>query len=314
MIFLKIFYIRQYFSKRFKMQRIECLESIQAFKVSFGGRNDIDAEIFTSAMNDTLDLVKKSAMIIDPHCFVKLNIKTNQQGSFATLLEVITNYAPDLVTYGLPIAQEILSLVCDWFTIKQHLKGQAPLDVTINHDMAHIKNQDHETLTISKKATETMFKDCNIDKSIINITQNIYHGNRENLIIETDDREIHIPKQDFEQMQRKIIPDKHTRIIQQEPINVKLLLKKPDLLGNSKWEFLYNKAIEAKIEDKDFLNNVKRGKIKNLYAGVRVPCLLKISFELDEHNEIILNSDKYVILAITGDIIEPDDDLQQSLL
>lgn len=37
--------------------------------------------------------------------------------------------------------------------------------------------------------------------------------------------------------------------VKQKPFYVELLLKKPDLLGNSKWEFIFNKTIQVKAKD-----------------------------------------------------------------
>ena len=50
----------------------------------------------------------------------------------------------------------------------------------------------------------------------------------------------------------------------QKPIQVDLQLRQPDLLGDSVWQFVYNKNISAKIEDEGFLNKVHTGEIKAL--------------------------------------------------
>ena len=83
------------------------------------------------------------------------------------------------------------------------------------------------------------------------------------------------------------------------------MLKKPDLLGDSAWQFVYNKIIHAKIEDNEFLERVHAGKEKKLYAGVEIPCLLQIEYELDEKFNTINDTEKYTILKITDNIIEP---------
>ena len=111
----------------------------------------------------------------------------------------------------------------------------------------------------------------------------------------------------------RMINDSRARTIISKPVKVELPLKKPDLSGKSKWEFIYTKKIEASINDDIFLDKVRKGKIKNLYAGVRVPCKLQFEYDLDENHDIVPNSDKYTILEITGDIIEPEQDNQPSL-
>jgi hypothetical protein len=100
--------------------------------------------------------------------------------------------------------------------------------------------------------------------------------------------------------------------IRQKPIEVDLLLKKPDLLGDSKWQFVYNKTIDAKIEDEDFLEKVRRGKI-SVRAGVKIPCLLEVEYDLNDGFDIIQKSEKYNIKKILGEIIQPEEDKQESL-
>lgn len=72
------------------------------------------------------------------------------------------------------------------------------------------------------------------------------------------------------------------KYVQQQPIETILFLKSPDLLGDSQWKFVYNKVISAKILDRNFLNKVHSGEIKTLYAGVKLPCLLQIEYDIDD--------------------------------
>ena len=85
------------------------------------------------------------------------------------------------------------------------------------------------------------------------------------------------------------------------------------MFGDSAWQFVYNKNISAKIDDKEFLEKVHTRKIKTLYAGVRIPCLLKIEYELDDKYNPIPNSDKYTITKVIGDITEPQEDKNLNL-
>lgn len=110
----------------------------------------------------------------------------------------------------------------------------------------------------------------------------------------------------------KLTTEKRGKTIKQKPIEVELLLKKPDLLGDSKWQFVYNKTIEARIEDEEFLEKVRKGKI-SVRAGVKIPCLMEMEYDLSDRLDIIQKSEKYNIKKITGNIIEPEEDNQQSL-
>ena len=93
--------------------------------------------------------------------------------------------------------------------------------------------------------------------------------------------------------------DLHTYMIE-----TPLLLKKPDLLGRSKWGFVFDKNIEVEIKDEAWVRKVHRGEIKQLYAGVKIPVKLLVEVELDEYKDP-KGTTKYTVLEVTGDPIEP---------
>ncbi len=70
-----------------------------------------------------------------------------------------------------------------------------------------------------------------------------------------------------------------TQLIEQNMItnqNVVLVIKKPDLLGDSQWEFKFNSnTIKAKIEDEDWLTKFQNGEI-SIQAKDSIECNLRI--------------------------------------
>jgi hypothetical protein len=91
-------------------------------------------------------------------------------------------------------------------------------------------------------------------------------------------------------------------------IETPLLLKKPDLLGNSKWGFVFDKNIDVEIKDKAWIEKVHRGEVKQLYAGVKIPVKLLVEVELDQYKDP-KGSPKYTILEVTGNPIEPQENM-----
>ena len=61
----------------------------------------------------------------------------------------------------------------------------------------------------------------------------------------------------------------------------RLIIKKPDLIGLSKWGFVYNKQIEAHIEDEVFLKQVRSGDV-NITGGSKLICDMLIQTKLDD--------------------------------
>lgn len=287
----------------------EFVESIDSFKIIFAGKSSIEAELFTKTINNTIDLVKSSANAISPNCFLKLEINANREGSFETVLDAVIKHTPDLLTCS-SIATNIIQGFLNFLLIKQHLKGNKPKKIDKINDEVAILNQDNAILKVPQSIGNAYFTNSNIDNVIVNIANNLRDSDRENIIVETKQDKIVINKGEYDSMAAPVVTEQNLVVTteRQKPVDVNLLLKKPDLLGKSQWEFVYNKTISAKILDQEFLELVHKGKIKKLYAGVRIPCLLQIEYDLDEYYNPVPNSDRYTILKVTGDLIEPDDE------
>lgn len=286
------------------------IESIESFKVSFGGRNSIDAETFTKSINNTVELIKESANIVDPSCFLRLEIKATQEGSFETVIDAVVRHKDDLLIAS-SIAGNIIQGFLNFLLIKEHLKGRKAKKIESNDKETAIQNQDNQVLKVQKEIGNAYFQNNRIDNLIVN--QFTILNDRSNYCITTKNDKVIIDKKSYEDM-RQVVVDENSvvKTIKQKPIEVELLLKKPDLLGDSKWQFVYNKTIEARIEDEEFLEKVRKGKI-SVRAGVKIPCLMEVEYDLSDRLDIIQKSEKYNIKKITGNIIEPEEDNQQSL-
>jgi hypothetical protein len=292
-------------------------ESIDTFKVKFGGdRHTIDAELFTKTINNTIDLVKASANAINPQAFLRLEIKANKEGSFETIIDAIAKYSVDLLTKdNIGLACEIITGFYFLLEIKKHLKGKKAKKIETKEAQTAIVNQDNAVIKVPSNIANEFLNNSKIDNSIIMIFNDLKENMRDSFTIEHEDKKISFSEKDYDLMSANVVDEKNitSKVEKQEPVKVNLLLKKPDLLGDSAWQFVYNKNILAKIEDKEFLEKVHTRKIKALYAGVKVPCLLQIEYELDDKLNPIRDSDKYTIIKVVGDIIEPEEDKSISL-
>ncbi len=292
-------------------------ESIDTFKVNFGGgEHTIDAELFTKTINNTIDLVKASANAINPQAFLRLEIKANQEGSFETIIDAIAKYSIDLINKdNIRLACEIIGGYFTFLQIKEHLRGKKAKKIEKKDNETAIVNQDNVVLKVPSNIANEFLNNSKIDNSIIMIFNDLKENNRDSFTVEHKDNKISFNKKEYDLMTEKVVDEKNitSKVEKQEPVKVNLLLKKPDLLGDSAWQFVYNKNILAKIEDKDFLEKVHTRKIKALYAGVKIPCLLQIEYELDDRLNPIKDSDKYIIVKVVGDIIEPQEEETISL-
>lgn len=287
----------------------ELQESVDTFKVIFGGENKVDAELFVQTINNTIKLVKASANAIDPTSFLRLEIRAHKEGSFEAVIDVVARCSESLFSKeNVRLASEIATGFLAFLQIKQFLRGKKAKKIEKGIRTTKIINQDDNSLEVKNEIAEPYFKNNIIENSIINIFNEVTQHPRDYFLVEHQENKVNITKEDYEHMAHCILTEDsvRTKVETPSPIHVNLLLKKPDLLGHSSWDFVYNKKISARIEDNEFLRKVHQGKIKTLYAGVKIPCLLKIEYELDNMFNLILGSEKYTVLKVTGDIIEPD--------
>lgn len=118
---------------------------------------------------------------------------------------------------------------------------------------------------------------------------------------------VSINKEEYENMTSKVVDENSVaQTIIHGPINANLLLKKPDLLGNSKWEFMFlGKSIRAEIKDIEWLKKVHAGEITGFGSKVTIPVRIMIQYDVDVNYDTIPNTHKYTILKVTGDITQP---------
>lgn len=77
-----------------------------------------------------------------------------------------------------------------------------------------------------------------------------------------------------------------------------LAVKKPDYLGDSKWELRHGKrSISAKIEDEDWLRKFQ-GRQVDVRPGDALRCDVKIEHLYGHDNELL--SERYTVVRVNG--------------
>lgn len=113
--------------------------------------------------------------------------------------------------------------------------------------------------------------------------------------LETDDKTIEID------ISVRLDPDEVTDLATKETITMPaspmiLAVKKPDYLGDSKWEFRHGKrAIAAKIEDAEFLADFQ-GRKRDVRPGDALRCNVSVEMKYGFDNELI--SETYKIVEV----------------
>ena len=284
-------------------------ESKCNFILKYEGKDEIDAETLSSSLNGVIKTIKSITSNEYPDTHTKLKITNLGRGSFEITLSTIIYYAPALLQIA-NMSLNVVNTYLDYIKIKRHLHGQQPKKIIYQNNNAKIINQDNGTLVENVYITKIYFGNYAFDNSIADTFNPLVKDeDRTGLQIQYDNKvKINIPKDEFNNMSTSVIEkDKDYQKKGNTIENIELALKKPDLLGDSKWSFIFDKIIEAEMEDKEFLDRVHSGIIRNLYAGVKVPVKLRIEQEFNEEGLLIKGTEQYFVEKVNGDIIEPQD-------
>jgi len=279
------------------------------FILKYGGKDEIDAETLSLSLNGVVKTIKSITSNEYPDTHTKLKIINLGRGSFEITLSTIIYYAQAL----LPIANMAVNVIGTYFSyiqIKRHLHGQQPKNIIYENNNAKIINKDNRTIIENVYITKNYFVNSTIDNSISDTFNPLLtdEDRTEFQIIYGDKTKIDISKDEFNNMSTPIVEKEKDYQKKDNTIeNIELALKKPDLLGDSKWSFILDKIIETEMEDKEFLDKVHSGIIRNLYAGVKIPVKLRIEQEFNEEGLLIKDTEKYFVEKVNGDIIEPQD-------
>ena len=103
----------------------------------------------------------------------------------------------------------------------------------------------------------------------------------------------------------KIAPESLNELLVQESLahdeELILLVKKPDFLGDSQWEFKHETTFEAKVQDADFLTRFRRNEIR-LHPGSAVRALVHVEVAYGYDREVV--SRKFHVMKVL-EVIEP---------
>ncbi|MFR5439577.1 MAG: hypothetical protein ACLTJN_05245, partial [Monoglobus pectinilyticus] len=199
------------------------------------------------------------------------------------------------------------------FEIVKHLKGKKPRKIEEENDNTKITNNDGEILYTDKLACQKFFENAKIEGSVINIVNEVKKDfERPGFKIRTSDvnsnSSVEYSRQDFDMIKPivdSLISERDDILV--NIIDATLLIRKPDLIGKSKWGFVFDRNIEASIEDENWLSYVREQNIK-FGKGMKLPVKLKIEVRHRGGDQIIDTA--YTVLEVTGDIIE-DEKLEQ---
>ncbi|MDU1412686.1 MAG: hypothetical protein E6929_07720 [Clostridium sp.] len=235
------------------------------FSISYGGNNDIDAMSLINSLNGTIELINYIVKESNPDAELKINILGTQKGSFIIALETFIASVPSILTIdNINMAKASIEMFVNILSLKKHLKGSKPKEIEKHGEFVSIINKENEKVNITNNVFNIYGKDG--DKLLSKIFNSTLSDRDKISIIEDGKEKFTVERQEFSNMSKPIEINKpeETEELYKSTIDTILYIKKPDLMGNSQWEFTKEqdgKMIRATVNDIDFLHKVREGSI-----------------------------------------------------
>ena len=291
-------------------------ESSVKLEIRYAGESEINAETLVTSLDGFIKLAKAITIGTDPESYAKIIVKPPKEGSFELILALVINEAHSLFTKeNYNAAKTIAGNIRDILSLKKFLNGKKPKEIgDVKNGSILVTNEDGAKTTVAAGSATQYFNNSHFDNCVVQIFEPISSDpNRKDFELKSSDGKLVIEKNHFKEMATKVV-DETTQVSNQkhkQVVKVDLWVKKPDLVGNSKWGFVLDHNIEAEIIDHAFLEKVRKGTLK-FGAGSMLPCRLQIEVGLDDKNEPL--PAKYTVIEVTGDVFTSKDDDRQKKL
>ncbi|MGE9896744.1 hypothetical protein ACQQ97_07655 [Anaerovoracaceae bacterium SGI.195] len=283
----------------------EFIKSEDYFSFELNGEESIDASELSQILRNTVEVVE-NLVPNQEDTYVNLKVTKFSTGSFDIDFSAICEQVKNIINSPEALATIIVASVSGAFGLVKHLKGEKPERIVEHEDRFDVVNCDGEKYSINKALGKQYFKNSKIENSVINIVNIVKNNERDGFQIKSKRETVKFAQSDINSVAPivgEIMNDSEHEFV--NTIDTTLIIRKPDLVGRSKWGFIFDKNIEATIEDKEWLTKIHNEKTK-FGMGMKLPVKLKIIVPLD-NNSCPIGEPTYVVVKVTGDIQEIED-------
>ncbi|WP_041137860.1 hypothetical protein [Beduini massiliensis] len=293
-------------------------ENIESLQIKFEGTNDIDIETFSTALKNTVSLLKTIASeVLQEEQFCKFKIKDVKKGSFTIdILAVILSNYPAIIS-AMPTVLTTFKTILE---IKKHLNGSDPKSVrAIDENNVEITNNYGTVNNFNRAVINIYANNDQIEKALVNTFNKISTDNdRKGISFAVNDNNENYSKVEFTvedvlEAKKPIDAAKLVNDIEEVVAETIVTVTKPDLYGSSKWQVFFGTIkINATVTDTDFLNRVHNNEIPFL-GSTKLKVKLKSKYKINEFGLPIEGTQSdYTIIEVL-DVINVDKNENMSL-
>lgn len=225
----------------------------------FGGENEIDLETLSISLNSTVMVLNDLAReVVSENDYCKFKVENIEKGSFIVEIRQILELAPAL----LPYVPSVLTTFKTILDIRKMLKGEKPKSISKENGMVSITSRDGVVYNANEMIFNIYTSNDNIEKELAKMSKCVVKDNARSDLsfgFQNEDgyEKIEMSKEELIPLSKAQDVGSFNENIQENIMITDIKIRKPDLIGDSKWQFVLNgKSIYADILDQEFLSKV----------------------------------------------------------
>lgn len=286
------------------------IKSKAQFTFELGGPPEIGVESLSDILNNVV-LIITELVQNEPDSYINLKVTKFSTGSFDIDFQAIAEQIPSLIS-SVNVAANVVGGLLGVFGIAKHLKGKNPREVIKNGENSTIVNFDGNSVSFESKTVNQYFEKAKIENSIICIINSVDEHEKRPFRITDGDKEVTLSVEEMKTIepvvQNLLVESQECLINECEAV---LLVRKPDLVGSSKWGFVYDGNIEATIEDKEWLSEFRETQ-QMVCSKSKMRVILRIETPFDKNQLVIPGNTKYIVVKVL-EFIPADKNIQISI-
>ena len=259
-----------------------------------GDSHAVDASNLSLALASTSKLLSLIQDVKYPNSKTSLSIKPFKEGSFVVESIVTVSLASNIISMismaGNPcsVAKDIFESLVIILDLKKHLQDTPKENVELNKidNSINISNVSGNVFVIDNKNIHIVEKyliDEDLDRNCSKLFQAVLDEDGDGCSFSDNEKSKKFSKEECSKLSHPSMAIKFEDSEVEETRIVSIQIRRPDVVGNSKWSIIYNgTTINVTIVDKDFLHKFQSGQIvfkKDNPTSVKMKLKIKKRFD-----------------------------------
>jgi hypothetical protein len=287
------------------MALVKALEHKFEFKIE-GDDHDVDAENLSMLLASLSGIVGHIKNVGFPESKSAIRIVANKEGSFTIVSVLMLALNPNLISAMFQAyssadgAEHLFEAMLELLNLKKHVQD-TPVDhiemKDSNGSLAVINKEGAVLNVVNVTLAKDYFEHPGADKLLSQLFDSVGRENKDGFKISDKKKNFKASNQECHKLKNEIIAPHLTESAIEEERTATIQLRKPDLVGKSKWDVIYlGQTISAKMLDSDFVFKVQTGKV-TLSNEAKFIVQMKVRFGTDSKGKP-LTSPTYEILKV----------------